>query len=1645
MKLVKRLCSVLLAAVLALTCCAPAWAMEDEFLPEAAPSLEDASTLGEIQATLRLDYAQRRTALQNHAVRAALFQNGSQVGEARLWDTGAQSVGPYPASVELKNSDGGEDTSGWPRYVTLSIGNLPRGNYVLKFTGSGYKAFSYSIPLQTHSKHLILGTGDATFTLGDFNGDGRVNEIDRDLLSQRLGSGDRSLYAAYDLDGDDAIGLSDLVYVNQNINAQGGAEIKDTALLSPPVDMQALASGGAYATEGALADLFSDNGRAVKLGSQGESLSLPIDFGASPVEMAQIALNAPENGGLESGRAVIEYTDGQSEALSFSAALPAGVYAIARTEGVRTNTLELGRRVPVKKVTISVDKAPGGFVVVETIQFLKDIVPENPMAPNRQVTGLTAAAGHEKAALKWREVPNVTGYRVDYWADGGAKKSLSVMTPYAEVTGLENLKKYWFTVTPTAEGWEGEACPAVDATPQPSRRPDAPDMVQVTELEGALGISWKQSKSATYYEVFYKEKAENAPYQQVGGSLRGTSTQISSLKNGTAYQLYVIAGNDAGKSGASRVAEGTPKAVAYDRPAGLPTSGLLGREKIESIRLGAPRNYAAAEYSADKPFSPENMIDGDYRTHWTAANWHGNEHVITTFKEPVDLQAVLWSPRLDGNYPKFLRAYSVQVWYEGEDLSGPGHLIVPDPDKGGKDNNGNTDGGDVFTWPNIPNKNAIPTSKFAILPFGAQRQVRQISVAVEQDAYNITSCSQLSFMEYDPARCLPDEISALFANELRTQLRSHVTTQTISVLRTRLNSDERFYYLDINTLKDELDLAQELLSGSSSGVIIDGLQARSASADSQKYKQSGSELQPLGVAARAGQEITVYAAGIPAGETVTVYATQFNAEASTWRAKMGTLTNGRNTLTVPKIGSQSTERGGSLYVTYGGSNAAMVKLHVRRAADMPVLALDGWRTMSDAARREVISAYVTELNGYVGKLGATEANKATKCLNVTEISTPSVLLSLPALAVKNSAPSGSIVNTLYDTVLAWEDITRICSATQGIDGSDMQTRQNIRCMQMFSGAFMYAAGNHIGVGYASCAGLCTGSPISKLPASAQANSLFGWGIAHEIGHNMDKLGKAEITNNIYALMVQTYDGGKGILPSRLEKSGKYNAVFNKVAQGLPGASNDVFVQLGMYWQLHLAYDEQTPTEFYNQFFKAWKAGTYLGDVPSPTYDEKVALTAAGVAQKDLSEFFTRWGLVLGDAAKRKLSSYPKEARAIWYLNDQSRRDRLQGAASHAASFSATAAKKAGSDTEIEINITPPSAPCIQGYEILREGKPIAFVPHKAGGVTYTDTIAAGNHLTFSYSVTAYSTLGNEIGRAQAGQVRIAYDKTVPSSSYSISRSGDTATITLHSETSVSGIKLSGGNRPASGGFTVTVTQSDGTRVQARQGNFSTGNQAVDDQNCYLTYFNKPGTSSTDTRIWTYDAKTVTITGLPAGLQDKDIGLISYAGDDVSFRTEEGGFMGRLAEDYRYDNEVIPAGTLVIMGTYRGDPVFNTLKVWGKFTTTKTVVDDNGAEKLVVAEENRPIDGYALLFAEIPEDQQVSDISDGLFLFVPNVQKEAELQDVTHCDGANLLPSQVMVEMYRTDSATGAGGQRPTARTLWMDSPGGDTLPVVQVK
>ena len=1598
----------------------------------------DDDVRGSISATLRIDYAQSLETLRDREVRVEVLRGSTSLGTVPLtaFEAGSLSGGSQ-VLVSARSRDGGDLGGGsWPGYLDLELNGLPLDTYTLRFTGRGYVPFEQKVTFSNYAQHVLLGTGDGTFTLGDVNGDKKVNTADREALAAALQSQDPKDLERYDLNGDGLIDIVDLAYIDRQLNASGGAEVIPTALLNPPVVIsdveKALADAGVTCEGGELADLFRDKADPQyinfhKPGGGDIVLPLPLDETTDMSEIRIVTPAAGQPGAILTGEILVEDAWENEMRIPFDYTTPEGVHAITRDPESNVITISLGKRVPVKKITITVVKTDAGYAAVESIQFLQDIVPENPAAPNTKVTDVAAEAGSESVRLRWRNLPNVSGYKILYWPQGkeDLTQELHVDVNSATVTGLENLKTYCFTVTATDGSWEGKPSEPVTATPQPAKVPDRVDMVTVTSMDGALRVGWKAAKGATWHELFYREK-DAAGWTQSGGRLEDTQATIEGLTNGVTYEIYVVACNDIGRGPQSTIAEGTPKAVDYSRPAGIPAEGVLEYQDIESIRLADTGNYSHTAHPSG--FQPASMADGDFRTHWTSQAWGDGNHarskqVICTLKEPQHLTAALWIPRMDGTYSANLKAYTVTIWREGDDLSGPGTRIVP---------NENQEDGGLRTWETIPNN--VVNDRFAFLPFEPVENVKQIAITIDQNGYTAVSLSELMFMTYSAERNLPGDIAALFASDLHTALKPGVTAEQIEALQARLDSDEKNYYLYVDVLQDELKLARSLLSGQgATGVVVNGIQARNGSADS-RYGQGGSVLQPLGVAAGAGTELVIYAEGIPTDAPVSLVATQFNAQVNSWQKTVGTLRNGRNILAIPQITSDSDKtKGGSLYLTYGGSeaNAQNIKLHLLRGTAIPTLELSNWYKLDDTARREAIGRYVDDLAQYM--VDAKISSPTSDWRNVTEISTPSVLLSLPAAAVSAALGNGTReekITTLYNDILAWEDIMYICKTTQGIsatyENNDMHTRQNIRCMTMFSGAFMYAAGSHIGIGYGSCGGMVVGKPVS-MTGAGNANSLFGWGIAHEIGHNMDKLGRAEITNNIYSIMVQTYDGRDNTLTSRLEASNKYKDIFTKTAQGYPGAAGNVFVQLGMYWQLHLAYTDSTNSlDFYNRFFTAWKAGTYTGG--AETYDEKVALTAAGVTGKNLNEFFRRWGMQLSDSVKSKIDSYADEPRAIWYLNDESRRAALRSES--AAAGTVTASVEKNGDKEVNLTFSFNGSGTIQGFEIIRNGTPIDFVISSNSG-TYKDVIGSGNHRNYAYTVKAYDILGNEVGMANAGTVRIAYDNVIDPSTYTTENVENGVKFTFSEKTPVSGIKIKAGGWAENAAISVSV---DDTYVI---GSDTSVNQAVDDKDSYVRYLQMPGAASDDTRIWTYDAMTVTVTG--AGITDTSkVQLIGYTGDDIAFL--ETGAVGILREAY----DTLSAGTLVIIGTYRGNPAFVVPTINGEFVTTSIDEDGNLVENTV----ERPVSGKTLVFATVPESGPVSDISDGIFLFVLDAQQESDLQgegEADHnCEAAYLLPTRIQAVLSRTDTATG-GDSHTTAETEWIITPGGEDLPYIKLE
>ena len=289
----------------------------------------------------------------------------------------------------------------------------------------------------------------------------------------------------------------------------------------------------------------------------------------------------------------------------------------------------------------------------------------------------------------------------------------------------------------------------------------------------------------------------------------------------------------------------------------------------------------------------------------------------------------------------------------------------------------------------------ITGSNYYILPFPETKGVKSVTVALgEKTGGPRVSVSEIAFYESEN---LVSGIADLFTDGTFTQLKTTVNQDQITNLKNRLSALSS-YYLDPTQLRDELKLAQALLNKDSDapGLVKNDFQSRSTSAAAdQAAGQSASDLQPLGVTAQAGATVAIYAE-LPSDATVYVVPTQFYGESGVWKGTPVALENGRNYITVQQIGSLG-GRGGPLYITYSGSHPEQIKLQVRvlnNAWEMPVLGLSDWYSMGESARKDAIRTYVQKLSAYVTALPTSGLN--TNVRNATEISTPSVLLSLPA-------------------------------------------------------------------------------------------------------------------------------------------------------------------------------------------------------------------------------------------------------------------------------------------------------------------------------------------------------------------------------------------------------------------------------------------------------------------------------------------------------------------------------------------------------------------------------------------------------------------------------------------------------------------------
>lgn len=1105
-----------------------------------------------------------------------------------------------------------------------------------------------------------------------------------------------------------------------------------------------------------------------------------------------------------------------AEMATFLGLLPQKAYAAdtqAYIDAAGNIVIDFGTKIAIKKVTLTVTKTKASdgnlnLAEISSVEFLNGtedlIAPPDMNIPE----GLAAVPDSKQFTVSWNPEPNVTGYEVsvvDPTVEGEneqiiATKNTSLLVSsylYGEKGKVENKHTYTVKVQSTNGTWRSGWSEPITVTPMATKVPDKPESVKITGGYKMVTVGWKAMGDTDYYIVHWRKEGD-AAWQTISNVVNN-SCQISGLEDVTTYEVYVTGMNEIGESAPSNTVAAETTTIA---PAELPNYKLVNSKDANGRYLTGITNARVISASmVDSPLDEGastsfGLFDDDYTSYAKKADWDlgcaynaGNHGVEITFDGVKEIGFISYagsSVNIDYSGVKVFASTGGSAWQRVTGVSFTQQKCA-----------------NTRTYTLIKIAGGLQADKILI---GMQRYPRLIDIA------------EMRIHGYDS---IEDDVAALFADEMHIKLAEGVDEAKIDALEERLNTPDADgnYYPYKSAVQLDIDFARQLLADENAGLseVISVHTDISAAADSGKNLGiSGlNSWQPLGKVAAAGDQIILYAASRNASSSskVQLYVGQQYPESGDAPTYGGTFVQGQRIIyTVPeKIQDKGKEHGGPLYVQYTGSNPNEEwYVRVMGAHDIPTLDLHGVTDHEERVARA--ESYVTELDQTLQLLESSAASEdahraahqaesklvvdkvpqdainpsvdcdydVRNCIhNATEIMTDSMLYSVPASQVAKSC-TGSTLRERAESLITHMDGSEqmfklfyqhkgLMEPGPGVDKTNEVSSQhlNIRCMVMFAGAFMYAAGNHIGVDFPESGNFVILRPISDEATQPGATKeagdgfYFGWGTAHEIGHNINnsRYAYAEVTNNYFAQLCKMINEGT----TRFS----YDTVYERVTSGATGRTGGVITQLAMYWQLMLSHDANEVYTIYDDYAEL-KANRFFarvdgyarnpGAAPAPDgvelvcnagESQNIIRLASAAAEKDLTDFFTSWGLVPNAETERYISQFPKEERALQYVNDDAVKwSRANPTAAQVAGQDMVAAAIQQENSKVTLSLGVKDgayADSLIGYEISRltyasgkqQSEVIGFArAGEAGAATFVDDAAYLGNRAVQYEVKA---------------------------------------------------------------------------------------------------------------------------------------------------------------------------------------------------------------------------------------------------------------------------------------------------------------------
>lgn len=1211
-------------------------------------------------------------------------------------------------------------------YLNIITEGLKRGKYNIKLEAEGFVPYEYKdIEISDYSKRLSISNKKGTFAIGDINDDKKINREDYDLLVSKIEENISDL-EKYDLNCDGVIDVIDLSYIASNMeeNTEVAPVVAELQNTNPIISSNNLNLSTSQNTTliGNVQNLFDKMSNEV-VGLQGtkaiteeEPVELNMEF-EKPLETTKVSIELGAKDVPSKMEIVVEDENETIIRKSYDENEKEVSYLSDRNETV---VIDLGGQVAVKKVTIRVTEVRTNSTLAEIsrVEFLNNIYEEIP-APKMDIPErLSLTVGSEQITANWIHAVNVTGYKVK--VNGGKinNKTYETTKNTFAISGLENYVEYDVQVESINGNWESGYSDVVKGMPIPTRKPPVPEQISVKGDYQRISASWKKMDDTQSYNIYYRKVGETN-YTKIS-EITNNSYIIYDLEDKAEYEILISGSNHLGEGARSQIHKATTTALEAAITRNYKLINTPKEEngvKLENSLTSHIKEVTYPAASTTENFDKWDIVDNDYTSYWRHGSWDaggynaGKPSPIVEFDDVYKMDNLIVVPA--DTQPHQYHYVKIRYWnntVQNRDVTGVS--MQKKTSSNGK------------VYYDFKFKEPIEASKI---------QVNFANYLADGNYEGIT-IAEMKFYHYDD---LEAQVAKLFKDDLRVELADGVTESKIKELEDRANTPDIYsgeLHPNAQIILNDLEYARKILNDTAiSDVVVVDQTINNGHNSHLGFSYTLNDLQPLGYVAKAGDEIAVYL-GINGSANVQIVFTQYYPEYSKWKQNSINLKKGQNIVTVPTLTTSYVEKGGQIYIRYNSTQKTNTQIKVRVSGGQKIPILDIHGMTNEADIKDRIKVYAEELTTHVANLQkfyenkpyGYSYNKTTSILNSTDIVMDDVMLSIPATEALNgigaSASISDQINKLYNSNLAWKEMIGLFYKEKGISKEATNpkdkwpgSRLNIRYTRMFDGAFMYASGEHIGIGFGSSAGMLGGSPAKEVNGEIRTN-YFGWGIAHEIGHVIDQSGyaSAETTNNIYSLFAQTADD---ITPSRLEISNKYEKIYKKVTSHTEGLSGDVFTSLGMYWQLHLAYDnEKTLTgtnTFYSRLHTLYRADENKSILKNK-YD-KLICYASKAAGKDLTKFFEAWGIYVTDKEAVKTcmkdsngNILEEETRPIYYLNDEARRYRLRGEQGIQGIKTLTASENLDNQNKI-VQLTfeiDANSNDILGYEILRNGKSV---------------------------------------------------------------------------------------------------------------------------------------------------------------------------------------------------------------------------------------------------------------------------------------------------------------------------------------------------